>query len=139
MRMTMTMALAVMALSTPMAVAQEAAPAAPSATAAPAPTSGPLTGLAAWERLKGNTIDGKAAGQGFSEYFDPAGGVKYVDKDGPSAGTWAVQNGKVCFDFPEDDDRSCSVFEVNGATGTAKDDDGTVVRFDILAGNAKGL
>lgn len=103
----------------------------------PAPES--VTGLAAWDRLKGNTITGKVSGQPFTEYFDQGGGVKYVDKDGLSTGTWAVQAGRVCFDFPEDDDRSCSAFTVTGTAGSALDDDGMTTRFQIEPGDSKGL
>lgn len=136
MRMLRTLMLAALAATpAPMVLAQSATPAAPAETAAPAK----LTGLAAWERLKGNTLDGKSAGQTVVEFFDPAGAVKYVDKDGPSTGTWAVQHDKVCFDFPEEDDRTCTTFAVTGDTGTAVDDDGETLKFTILPGNAKGL
>jgi hypothetical protein len=110
----------------------------PAAQATPA--AGTLTGLAAWNALVGNTITGKSVGDSFSEFFDPGGSVKYVDKNGASSGTWAVQGGKVCIDFPEDDDRSCPKFEVTGKTGTYVDDDGgAVIHFEILPGNSKGL
>ncbi len=116
------------------------APAAPSTAAplAPAPPE-KLVGLVAWERLKGNTIEGRTSGDPFAEYFEAGGGVRYVDKDGLSTGTWSVQKNKVCFDFPEDDDRSCSTFEVTGDAGFSTDDDGSVVRFKIVPGNSKGL
>ena len=115
--------------------------------AAPAPATPPVaaalaekkTGAAAWAALVGNTISGSSGAEAFTEFFEAGGGVKYVDKNGPSAGTWALQGAKVCFDFPDDDDRTCSAFEVTGSTGTAVDDDGTTARFDILTGNAKGL
>lgn len=135
MRMLRGLTLAVLATAqAPLAVAQTATPAAPADTA---PAT--LTGLAAWERLKGNTVDGKAAGQTVVEFFDPSGSVKYVDKDGLSTGTWAVQKDKVCFDFPDEDDRTCTTFEVTGSSGTAVDDDGETLKFSILPGNAKGL
>lgn len=136
MRMVRTLMLAAL-VATPahIALAQSATPAAPTDAATPAK----LTGLAAWERLKGNTLDGKSAGQTVVEYFDAGGGVKYVDKDGPSTGTWAVQKDKICFDFPEEDDRTCTTFEVIGDSGTGVDDDGETLKFTILQGNAKGL
>ena len=115
-------------------------PTAPSVTAgAVAPGTEKRTGMAAWDALKGNTITGRSAGETYSEYFDPAGTVRTVDADGLSTGTWAVQNNKVCFDFPDDDEHSCTAFEVTGTSGTATDDDGGVLRFDILPGNSKGL
>lgn len=141
MRMVRELTLAVLVtMLAPLARAQTAAPAPPSATA-PGDAAAPakLTGLAAWERLKGNTVDGKSAGQTVVEFFDAGGGVKYVDKDGLSTGTWAVQKDKVCFDFPDEDDRTCTTFEVTGSSGTAVDDDGETLKFTILPGNAKGL
>lgn len=126
----------VLAGGTGFAAGQDA-PAAPPATPEVAAES--VSGAAAWERLKGNTITGKAGGQAFSEFFDPVGGVRYVDKDGLSTGTWAVQNAKVCFDFPDDDDRTCSAFTIKGASGSAVDDDGETMHFAIEPGNSKGL
>ncbi len=114
------------------AVAQDATP--PSSGAA-----APVTGAAAWARLLGNTIVGRVAGDSFAEYFDPGGSVRYVDKDGVSTGTWAVKGDRVCFAFPEEDERSCDGFEVAGTIGTSTDDDGTAVHFDIQPGNSKGL
>lgn len=123
------------------APAGSSVPAVPEATTPPASPSTPesVSGAAAWERLKGNTITGKIGGQPFSEFFDPAGGVRYVDKDGMSTGTWTVQSAKICFDFPDDDDRSCSTFTVKGSVGSSVDDDGEVMHFTIEPGNSKGL
>ena len=121
-------------VATPAAAPAASAPTAPASPAAPS-----VTGAAAWDRLKGNTITGLVGVQPFTEFFDAGGGVKYVDKDGISSGTWAVQGAKVCFDFPEDDDRSCSTFAVEGTTGSAMDDDSAVTKFTIEAGNSKGL
>lgn len=131
-------ALALLAAAACPAAAQTANPEPPAAAAAPPPPDS-VTGTAAWDRLKGNTITGKASGQTFSEFFDPAGGVRYVDKDGLSTGTWTLQSAKVCFDFPEDDDRSCSTFTIKGAAGFSVDDDGETMHFSIEPGNSKGL
>lgn len=98
-----------------------------------------LSGAAAWTVLKGNTILGKAAGEDFSDYFDPDGAVRHVDGNGLSAGTWSLQGDKVCLDFPEDDERTCLAFEVTGGAGTAVGDDGTPLRFTVEPGNSKGL
>lgn len=116
---------------------------------APAPQAAPtspgqsvldkLTGAAAWAALRGNTITSKSAVETFAEYFDPSGTVKYVDQDGPSSGTWAVKDDKVCLDFPDSDEAVCLTFEVTGTTGSSVADDGATVRFDILPGNSKGL
>ncbi len=106
-------------------------------TAPPAPAT--LSGAAAWAAIKGNTVAGKAAGEDFSDYFDPGGAVRHVDGNGLSAGTWALQGDKVCLDFPDDDERTCLFFEVTGAAGTAVGDDGTPMRFTVEPGNSKGL
>jgi hypothetical protein len=110
---------------------------APAAVPPPAPPK--LSGPEAWKALVGNTATGSAAGEAFSEYFDPAGGVKYVDKNGVSEGTWALQGNRVCFDFPDEDDHSCSTFEVTGSSGSAIDDDGATIHFQIQPGNSKRL
>lgn len=131
----------ILAAGTGLAAGQSApaAPPLPDTTLLPSPSPESVSGVAAWERLKGNTITGKVGGQAFSEFFDSAGGVRYVDKDGLSTGTWAVQTQKICFDFPDDDDRSCSTFTVKGESGSAVDDDGETMHFSIEPGNSKGL
>ena len=126
-------------LATGWGLAAQTADPAPPATAPPEAAPESVTGAAAWERLKGNTITGKIGGQPFSEFFDPAGGVRYVDKDGLSTGTWTVQSTKVCFEFPDDDDRSCSTFTLKGAAGSSIDDDGETMHFAVEPGNSKGL
>lgn len=109
------------------------------ADAAPPGVAAPVSGAAAWARLVGNTIVGRVAGDSFAEYFDPGGTVRYVDKDGASAGTWTVKADRVCFEFPEEDERSCDAFEVVGTSGTSTDEDGTAVHFEMQPGNSKGL
>ncbi|WP_131116196.1 hypothetical protein [Lichenihabitans psoromatis] len=128
----------------PAVAAPTATPAAPAAAPAPAAAAAPsaaekLTGLAAWKALVGNTISGRSGDEMFSQYFDAGGKVRYVDQNGLSTGTWAVQGERVCFDFPEDDDHSCSAFEVTGSSGSAIDQDGAAIKFDITSGNSKGL
>ncbi len=117
--------------------------AAPPVPTAPPPASAATpekqTGAAAWAAIVGNTIEGKVAGQDFSDYFDKGGGVRHVDQNGLSSGTWTLQGDKVCLDYPDDDERSCMSFEVAGTSGTALDDDGNRIRFTIEPGNSKGL
>ncbi|UDL95045.1 hypothetical protein LGH83_01925 [Lichenihabitans sp. PAMC28606] len=122
----------------PAVAAPTATTAAPSAATAPSAAE-KLTGLSAWKALVGNTISGRSGDEMFSQYFDAGGKVRYVDQNGLSTGTWAVQGERVCFDFPEDDDHSCSAFEVTGSSGSAIDQDGAAIKFDITSGNSKGL
>ena len=83
---------------------------------APRPRPTKQTGLAPGSALVGNTIDGQVGRrQSFAEYFDAGAAPSNTStRTALSTGTWAVTGNKVCFDFPDDDDRSCPNFEVTG-------------------------
>ena len=98
-----------------------------------------MTGPAAWKTLVGNTIVASSKGGSYTEFFASDGTVKHVDSDGLSKGKWALQGDKVCFDYPEEDDRSCVSLEVTGTKGVFVDEDGTKDLFDVMPGNAKNL
>lgn len=123
----------VLAQSTPAPAAETTVPASP---AAPAPK---LTGAAAWQLLVGNTVVAQSHDGGYTEFFAPDGVVKHLDRDGKATGTWTLQGDKVCFDFPDEDDRSCVQVEVTGQKGAFVDEDKARDTFDVLPGNAKGL
>ena len=106
--------------------------------AAPVAAS-PSKGAEAWRRLVGNTVVAKGQGGDYTEYYATNGAVTHLDADGKSTGAWAVEGDKVCFDFPEEDDRSCVDVESDGKTGTFIDEDKSRDTFDVLPGNAKGL
>lgn len=98
-----------------------------------------LAGAAAWRALVGNTVVADSRAGSYTEFFSSDGEVKHLDKDGRATGKWALQNSKICFDFPEDDDRICTDVEVTGSKGAFIDQDGGRDAFDILPGNAKKL
>ena len=111
-------------------------------SSAPAPDSAVATkakGLAAWQRLTGNTAVAESRAGGYTEFYAPDGVVKHLDRDGRSTGKWSLQGEKVCFDFPEEDDRSCVDVEIDGQKGVFIDEDATKDTFDLLPGNAKNL
>lgn len=130
------------AQAAPPAAAQAAPPAvaqaAPPAVAQAAPRR--LTGLDAWNALVGNTIAGKNSdGDPFAEFYLKNGTVKQLDDDETATGKWSLKNGKVCFEFPDDDEETCYHITVEGNIATFTDDDGSGRRYEILAGNAKHL
>ncbi len=98
-----------------------------------------LTGAAAWQQLVGNTVVAEARAGGYTEFYAADGAVVHLDKDGKAKGRWTLQGDKVCFDFPEEDDRSCVSVELEGSKGAFVDEDATRDTFTLLAGNAKAL
>jgi len=100
-----------------------------------------LTGLDAWNALLGNTITGKSAdGEELVEFYDKNGTVKQMLDNEVAEGKWSFKGGKVCFEFPDDDDDpSCSGVTVDGDIATFTDDKGSGRRFTVLKGNPKKL
>ncbi|MDB5649993.1 MAG: hypothetical protein JWL62_1513 [Hyphomicrobiales bacterium] len=120
------------------AAAVPAAPEAPAVKAAPAART--LKGLDAWAALTGNTIAGKDTdGEPLFEYYTRDGKVKQLDDDETATGTWTIEGGKVCFEFPEDYEATCYGVTVDGNVATFIDDDGKGKRYEILPGNPKKL
>ena len=115
------------------------APAADAPAPAASATPGKLTGAAAWQLLVGNTAVAQSHDGGYTEFFAPDGVVKHLDRDGKATGKWTLQGEKVCFDFADEDDRSCVQVEVTGQKGAFIDEDKARDTFDVLTGNAKGL
>lgn len=112
------------------------------AQSAPAGTDGPSTarqGAAAWQALVGNTAVAQSRAGGYTEFYGPDGAVTHLDKDGKTRGKWSLDGQKVCFDFPEEDDRSCVLVEIDGDRGAFVDEDASRDTFQMLPGNAKGL
>ncbi|WP_342360153.1 hypothetical protein [Terrarubrum flagellatum] len=137
---------------------KSASPAAPGAApAAPAPASPPvasaappaaaapaaprrLSGIDAWNVIVGNTISGKNDdGDPLFEYYLKNGVVKQLSDDETSTGKWSIKGGKVCFEYPDDDEESCYGVVVDGNIATFTDSDGTGKRYEILQGNPKRL
>ncbi|MCW6509102.1 hypothetical protein [Lichenifustis flavocetrariae] len=98
-----------------------------------------IDGSAAWQTLIGNTIIVTSKAGSYMEYFEPDGTIRHVDQDGKAVGRWTFGDGKVCLDFPDEDDRTCVTPHVSGTTGTFADQDGGTDQFEILPGNPKGL
>lgn len=134
---------AAVAPATPAPAAAAPAAAAPAAIApapvAPAPV-GKLTGLEAWNLLVGNTISGKSAdGEQLHEFYDKNGVVKQMLDSEVAEGKWSFKGGKVCFEFPDDDDETCQSVSVDGDIATFTDDDGSGRRYTIHKGNPQKM
>ena len=118
-------------------------PAAPGPRApipAPAPSSSAVpTGQEAWARVVGNTIQGGTRDGDYTEFFDTAGTVRHLDRDGNAEGRWKVRGDLVCLLFPDDDEEECRRIEVVGPNGAFIDSDGTRYGFTILPGNPNRL
>lgn len=120
-------------------LAQSAPPTPSSAPAVSVPAIGKVKGAAAWQLLVGNTVIAKSHDGGYTEFYASEGAVQHLDRDGKATGKWSLKGEKVCFDFPEEDDRSCVDIEVDGQKGVFIDEDATRDTFDLLPGNAKNL
>ena len=113
------------------------APTTPAPTPAPAATA-PLTGLAAWALLVGNTVVGKIDGKDYVDHYMADGTVKTMEGSALSTGKWSLEGPQVCFKYPREQ-RDCYTMEVVGKVVTFKGKDGAGLRFDILDGNPKNL
>jgi hypothetical protein len=119
--------------------AQQTPPAAPQQSD-PAPAPAPkLTGADALKALVGNTVTGKLDGKEFTDFYLSDGTVKSVLDDQSITGKWALDGDKLCFTYP-DEPRDCYAVEVTGDTVSFTDSTGSsVVRAQILKGNARNL
>jgi len=146
-------ALAILALTTSALSAHEATqlaqagtesspPAATPTPSSPAQTAAPeqkLVGLAAWNKLVGNSISGTEDGKPLIEYYAPDGAAKSMLGNEISTGTWMFVGEVICFKYVDDDKPECYKLEVTGDTATMYDEKGTGTRYQILKGNPKGL
>jgi len=115
---------------------------APAATPAPAQSGAPeqkLVGIAAWNKLVGNSISGTEDGQALIEYYAPDGTAKSMLGSEISTGNWMLVGEVICFKYPDDDKPECYKLEVAGDTATMYDEKGSGTRYQILKGNPKGL
>jgi len=121
---------------------ESGAPAATPAPGSPAQTAAPeqkLVGLAAWNKLVGNSISGTEDGKPLIEYYAPDGAAKSMLGNEISTGTWMFVGEVICFKYVDDDKPECYKLEVTGDTATMYDEKGTGTRYQILKGNPKGL
>lgn len=115
---------------------------APAANPAPVPSGTAeqkLVGLAAWNKLVGNSISGTEDGQALIEYYAPDGTAKSMLGSDISTGNWMLVGEVICFKYPDDDKPECYKLEVAGDTATMYDQNGSGTRYQILKGNPKGL
>ncbi|HEV2571837.1 MAG TPA: hypothetical protein VGU72_08875 [Beijerinckiaceae bacterium] len=101
-----------------------------------------LKGVAAWQKLIGNSISGKDEdGNPLTEYYLADGTVKQLADDETATGKWVIKGEKVCFTFPDDDEdeEACYNVTVDGTVATFADDNGSGRRYQILPGNPKRL
>lgn len=98
-----------------------------------------LAGPAAWQKLVGNTVVVTTKGGSYTEFYEADGTLRRLDGDGPASGRWSQDGDRVCFDYPDDDDRVCLQVSVQGPSGRFTDADGTGDAFQILPGNARSL
>ena len=120
----------------------QADPNAPAATPGSAQSGAPeqkLAGMAAWNKLVGNSISGTEDGQSLTEYYAPDGTAKSMLGSEISTGTWMLVGEVICFKYPDDDKPECYKLEVAGDTATMYDEKGSGTRYQILKGNPKGL
>jgi hypothetical protein len=121
---------------------ESSAPAATPTPSSPAQTAAPeqkLVGLAAWNKLVGNSISGTEDGKLLIEYYAPDGAAKSMLGNEISTGTWMLVGEVICFKYADDDKPECYKLEVAGDTATMYDEKGSGTRYQILKGNPKGL
>ncbi|MGE0425432.1 MAG: hypothetical protein AB7O88_24440 [Reyranellaceae bacterium] len=109
-----------------------------SAIAPPPPSGGKVTGLAAWNKLIGNTVAGLVDGKNYAEFYQPDGTVKTLADAELTTGKWSVEGEKVCFVYPKED-KACFTLELAGDDVTFTDDSGAGIRVKLLQGNPKNL
>lgn len=73
------------------------------------------------------------------EYYEKDGTVKQMVDTDVASGKWSIANGKVCFEFPDEEDAECYKLTVEGDAATFTDDEGSGRRFQVLPGNPKKL
>jgi hypothetical protein len=127
------------------ALAQAApAPAAPSAVtpSEPPAMSDPkqLTGLAAWEKVVGNSISGMVEGRAFAEYYSKDGTVKFRIDGKTSTGRWLVDGDGICFEYPGDPRECFRLTLSDGKEVIWTDGKGVIdTRGTLAEGNAENL
>jgi hypothetical protein len=113
-------------------------PASP-ATPPPSPAeTAKLTGLQAWQTVKGNTIIGQRNELDYADYYAPDGRIVSLDGSDIEVGSWKLKGDQVCSQYPSEDD-ACYRLEVLGDIANFIDEDGIPSRGTILKGNPKNL
>ena len=120
--------------ATKIAQADSNAPAAAPAPAQSGAAEQKLVGIAAWNKLVGNSTSGTEDGQALIEYYAPDGTAKSMLGSEISTGNWMLAG-----EYPDDDKPECYKLEVAGDTATMYDEKGSGTPYQILKGNPKGL
>jgi hypothetical protein len=112
-----------------------------SPTPAPAQTAADpkLVGIAAWNKLIGNSITGTEDGKTLTEYYAADGTAKSMLGNEISTGTWMLVGEVICFKYADEPQTECYKLEVTGDNATMYDEKGSGTRYQILKGNPKGL
>jgi hypothetical protein len=108
----------------------------------PAPVPAPaahLAGRAAVEALAGNTMTGTADGAPYFAYYDRNGEVRMKRGGDVETGHWAADEGRLCEEYPDDDDETCYTLDLEGDHGTMTDEDGTAYAITIVRDNPEKL
>jgi len=110
-----------------------------SPTPAPAQTAADpkLVGIAAWNKLIGNSITGTEDGKTLTEHYAADGTAKSMLGNEISTGTWMLVGEVICFKYADEPQTECYKLEVTGDNAT--DEKGSGTRYQILKGNPKGL
>ena len=118
-------------------------PSGPAATPIPAPAQTAadpkLVGIAAWNKLIGNSITGTEDGKTLTEYYAADGTAKSMLGNEISTGTWMLVGEVICFKYADEPQTECYKLEVTGDNATMYDEKGSGTRYQILKGNPKGL
>jgi hypothetical protein len=99
-----------------------------------------LTGLAAWEKVVGNSITGMVEGRSFTEYYAKDGTVKFRIDGKTSVGRWLVDGDGICFEYPGDP-RECFRLTLSDGKDVVWTDGKGVIdnRGTLAEGNAENL
>jgi hypothetical protein len=99
-----------------------------------------LTGLAAWDKVVGNTLVGMVEGRAFVEYYGKDGVSKFRIDGKVSVGRWQIQDDQVCFEYPGDPKECFRLTLTDGVNVTWSDGKGLIdTRGTLSQGNPENL
>jgi hypothetical protein len=95
----------------------------------------PLTGPEIATLVSGNTVKGPY----YTEYFDPDGSIRGIEKGKRYEGSWRVDKDRLCVDFPSHQYTDCAwIAPQDGSDYSFMDGQFTFTRT-IVAGNPEKL
>ncbi len=99
-----------------------------------------LAGIAAWQKLVGNTIVGAVEGRSFAEFYGRDGTVKLRVAGKVATGRWTVDGEMVCFEYPGDPRECLRPMLVDGSDVTWLNPQGGIDnRGTLKPGNPENL